>query len=300
MNRLYFRATALLAVCAVIAALASRVLAPLLPDPGQIAFSRYQAVDDDIWLIDLRTRVTVDVTHAQTSREIAPVWSPDGSRLAYVVSGLANQTRVVTQDFANGIHDEHVYRVLGGQLRPRWTNDGELIMAAEDRLFWRHSPQIGERVLAVLRAGGLAEDGASVGRAFSATSPTPDLRDVARSSAVIHDLAREIVSLWSPAWSLDERYLAVQTFIGKQIDLVVIDSACFDGACPRVAWRLTDTPAPDVEPAWSPDNAYVAFSCNDGENQEICIVGADGVGLQQITQTPPGVINRMPAWRPGG
>ncbi|MCC6617372.1 MAG: PD40 domain-containing protein [Anaerolineae bacterium] len=281
--------------------MAAYASAPLLPDLGQIAFSRYQPVEDDIWLIDLRTRITVDLTNLRDSREIAPAWSPDGRRLAYVVSGAPNQTRVVMQDLTGGATDERIYGVLSGQLRPRWTDDNDLILAPEDRLFWRHNELLNERVLAVLRSGGLAADGVRVSRTFAPVStPTPGLRDVARYSAINRDLAREIVSLWSPAWSQDERYLAIQSFIGRQIDLVVIDSACFDQACPRVAWRLTDTPTPEVEPAWSPDSAQIAFSCNDGENQEICIVNLNGGDITQITQTPPGVINRMPAWRPRG
>ena len=60
--------------------------------------------------------------------------------------------------------------------------------------------------------------------------------------------------------------------------------------------RLTDDPAVDVYPAWSPDGSRIAFtSTRDGHNN-IYVMNADGTGVTQLTTSTGSVGSQAPAW----
>ncbi len=47
--------------------------------------------------------------------------------------------------------------------------------------------------------------------------------------------------------------------------------------------RLTDDPATDVSPSWSPDGRMIAFTSDRDGDEEIYVINADGSGLRQLT-----------------
>lgn len=64
------------------------------------------------------------------------------------------------------------------------------------------------------------------------------------------------------------------------------------------AIRLTNDPAIDFQPAWSPDGQRIAFTSNRDGNNEIYVMNADGSDLTNLTQNPAN--DRDPAWSPDG
>jgi len=68
-----------------------------------------------------------------------------------------------------------------------------------------------------------------------------------------------------------------------------------DGSEPR---NLTQNPAKDVRPAWSPDGRRIAFVSRRDGNSEIYVMNADGSGLRNMTRTPSNDLD--PAWSPDG
>src|SRR2546429_533717 len=62
--------------------------------------------------------------------------------------------------------------------------------------------------------------------------------------------------------------------------------------------RLTNNPAIDVQPAWSPDRAKIAFASNRDGNFEIYVIGADGSHPTRLTNTAADDYD--PAWSPDG
>ncbi len=64
------------------------------------------------------------------------------------------------------------------------------------------------------------------------------------------------------------------------------------------AARLTNNPAVDVFPAWSPDRRKIAFTSNRNGNFEIYSMNADGSSPVRLTSN--GQINGGPAWSPDG
>lgn len=99
-----------------------------------------------------------------------------------------------------------------------------------------------------------------------------------------------------PAWSPDGQWLVYESYRGQNLDIYAMP---IDGSVPPQ--RLTDHPAPDFSPAWSPIDggrqiAYVSWQ--DG-NQDIYIFPLDNSEIVNLTNTP----NRneeYPAWSPDG
>ena len=66
-----------------------------------------------------------------------------------------------------------------------------------------------------------------------------------------------------------------------------------------VLTRLTNNPALDYNPAWSPDGTRIAFtSSRDGPGSDIYVIDADGSDVEQLTNNTTGDFG--PAWSPDG
>ncbi|MCI0662382.1 MAG: hypothetical protein L0220_15030, partial [Acidobacteria bacterium] len=62
--------------------------------------------------------------------------------------------------------------------------------------------------------------------------------------------------------------------------------------------RLTDDPAADWSPAWSPDGQTIAFMSDRDNNFEIYLMQPDGTNLRRLTDNPG--YDGFPAWSPDG
>jgi TolB protein len=62
--------------------------------------------------------------------------------------------------------------------------------------------------------------------------------------------------------------------------------------------NLTDDPAPDRSPVWSPDGRQIAFASRRGDNWDVYRMRADGSDLQRLTNDP--AYDGEPAWSPDG
>ena len=63
--------------------------------------------------------------------------------------------------------------------------------------------------------------------------------------------------------------------------------------------RLTQGPASDLNPAWSPDGTKIAFASSRKGNLGIYVMNADGSNPINLTQSPNGG-DWSPAWSPDG
>ena len=63
--------------------------------------------------------------------------------------------------------------------------------------------------------------------------------------------------------------------------------------------RLTNSPAVDTAPAWSPDGQQIAFASNRDGNFEIYVMDAEGTGVP-VNLTNNAAVDRDPAWSPDG
>ena len=88
--------------------------------------------------------------------------------------------------------------------------------------------------------------------------------------------------------------LAFVSLRGGDPDIYVMDD---DGS--NVV-QLTNHPAEDRDPAWSPDGRRIAFSSNRDGDFEIFVMNADGTDVVQVTHTDASGRDRLPKWSPDG
>lgn len=69
-------------------------------------------------------------------------------------------------------------------------------------------------------------------------------------------------------------------------------------AFPRTEVNLTQNPADDIHPAWSPDGQLLAFSSNRSGTYQIWLMEPDGSNPRQLTHDPSNA--RYPAWSGSG
>jgi Tol biopolymer transport system component len=92
--------------------------------------------------------------------------------------------------------------------------------------------------------------------------------------------------------SQDGRWLAFDSDLSGNQEIFKIPAAG------GTAERLTNHPADDFIPAWSPDGERIAFYSFRGGNRDIFVMGADGGSLEQVTSDP--THERVPDWSPDG
>ena len=105
-----------------------------------------------------------------------------------------------------------------------------------------------------------------------------------------------------PVWSPDGKRIAFKSDRDGHVnvhgwpthDIYVMDA---DGSNQQ---NLTNNPADDWDPSWSPDGRRIAFtSRRDGPfNIEVYVMDADGSNLQNLTNNPRD--DRNPSWSPYG
>jgi len=229
--------------------------------PGRLLFIK----DGDLWVYQNGSANPLGTGGTWSQ----PSWSPDGSSLAYVYRGTNFADIFVTDE-----RGESQRRLTNSQstilenndwnLRPTWSPDGTVIAFVSDRA----------SNLPVLWAMN-AEDGGA-----RRQLATPGLRED---------------SVDSMAWSPDGSRLAITLFNDpgpSQIALVPL------GTTRLQSQMLTDSTGGALDPAWSPDGAWLAYAGHDGANLEIHVVRPDGSGEQRLTQD--GFLARSPVWSPDG
>ena len=93
------------------------------PDRSRVAV----IIQPDLWVFDLATGNGTQITSRQRGRVRAPVWSPDGSQLAYVARRDSNFS--LYRKASNGENEEElVYEHLDGRITlTDWSLDGRFL-----------------------------------------------------------------------------------------------------------------------------------------------------------------------------
>jgi TolB protein len=101
----------------------------------------------------------------------------------------------------------------------------------------------------------------------------------------------------APTWSPDGRFLAYETYLGDNLEIVILPLAE-----PQEPILLSDHPAADYSPCWSPQGRTLAFVSTRSGQAEVWLADLDKAGEERFTnlsQTPLAV-EAHPLWSPDG
>jgi TolB protein len=225
--------------------------------------------------------INVDGTDLQPiATGLDPVWSPDGSQIAFARWEDPRGIWVVNAD---GTNEHRVFDWPRETRYPSWSPDGEQIVFVR-----QHRGRI--------EPTRVCFEGPK-GQVCRVQPPDPHYNlGVVRVGDG---------SFWEPLPSSSERSLApdwspvVDEVVYADVYGLFVQSA--DG---QTRYQLTANNR-DTTPAWSPDGEHVAFVRRQHDHWEIYVVDADGQNLRRLTDTPiksDGAAGSSvsPAWSPDG
>jgi len=102
------------------------------PDGKQVALSVGATPAEDIWIWDTERKYLIKLTFEKT-REMTPIWSPDGKRIAYWADTAGSSPNGVYSKAADGTGEaEKLVSAPDRQLHPfSWSSDGKTLLMQE-------------------------------------------------------------------------------------------------------------------------------------------------------------------------
>ena len=277
------------------------------PDGTQLLFTSNKEGKGDIYKIDIEPFAPTELYSVSGVDVQYPVYSPDGSRLAYmsvkddasgelhivdvatkrdkvlVTSELAEMSPrfspdgqwIVFQHRINGNAEICVIGVDGGEVRNLTNNPARDMHPA-----W--SPD-GSKIVFVSNREGNFD-------IFSIYTMNPD-------GSEQHRIYYTYAISMNPTWSPDGTQIV---FVNDKEDGRTGNFEIFaiEPETVNPERRLTFRRHYDVEPVFSPDGKRIAFTSNTDGNFEIYVMNSDGSGLLRITRNPGD--DSGPSWSPDG
>ncbi len=233
------------------------------PDGQQIAFQSNRDGNLEIYTMRADGSGLMRLT-TNSAVDGFPTWSRDGTRIAFTSERDGDQNVYVMN--ADGTGQTRLTDNAAPDAAPRWSPDGTQIAFTSFR--------DGGYDVYVMRADGSGQTRLTTDGAFDAD---PDWGPAAPS----------------PPPTTGERIVFTSTRDGsRSYDIYVMRP---DGS---EQTRLTDDPAEDLDPRWSPDGTRIAFSTSRDGDREIYVMNADGSAPTRLTNSlGPDLV---PAWSPDG
>ena len=260
------------------------------PDRQKITFMSFRdeherqgrvGITGDIWVMNPDGTNPINLTQSPERWDRSPSWSPDGKQIIFGSAGFFKG--VVRSDIwvmdADGGNRRNLTNDDAIDVNPDWSPDGKRIAFSSNR------------------AGDWKKDFEGRWEIFVMNSDGTNLTNLTNHPA------RDGGAAWSP----DGKQIAFSSNRDEDgekdpdanKDIYVMNA---DGTNPI---NLTNHPARDSGPAWSPDGKQIAFSSNregrhweldPSENWEVFVMNADGTNLINLTNHP--AWDSGPAWEP--
>ena len=250
--------------------------------------------DVEIFVADPDGTSVKQLTHNDHD-DVDPVWSPDGSRLAYTAT-LGEDRTVLFAIKADGTNDRKLTNNQANSTQPAWSPDGTMIA-------YTHNDGTHAEIH-IIKADG-TNDRKLTNNQANSTQPawSPDGTMIAYTHndgthAEIHiikadgtndrKLTNNQANSTQPAWSPDGTMIAYTRRDSADIEVYLVD---VDGTDNR---GLTDGGPHSFAPAWSPDGTQILFSQRLLWFTSILVAKfSDGTVVFNI-------LGAEPAWSPDG
>ncbi|MBZ5589866.1 MAG: serine/threonine-protein kinase [Acidobacteriia bacterium] len=238
----------------------------LSPDGKSVAFVASSAGNEDIFLLRVGGRNPTNLTADSPAADYAPAFSPDGESIAF------RSERAGGGIFVMGATGESVRRVTDFGFDPAWSSDGKQLVVDTEPVRDPTTRAAPSQLWVVPAAGG-------------------ERRLVAKGDAV------------GPRWSPHGQRIAFWglRWPGSQRDLF---SVAADGSQADHPVAVTDDPALDWSPEWSPDGRQLYFVSNRGGTMNLWRVPIDeasgrALGDPESLTVPSGWIGGLSFSRDG-
>ena len=254
--------------------------------PGLIAFTRQnRSQRDQIYVVDASGSAERPLT-AAVDDALEPVWSPDGSRIAFL--GHHDQLFVMNAD---GTHRRLVTRGAGlfrAADRPTWSPDGRKLVFAVDfgdvhALYIVNADGTGLRPLH--RARGTDPAWSPDGRVIAFSADVGGITLMRVADGRLRKLTDGFCDTF-PTWSPDGKRIAYNftpgpTCLSASSEIHVVAS---DGGGDR---SLTHPPNGlyDQSAAWSADGERIVFVRGDFAYGDLYVAEVDGGVVERLTRT---------------
>ena len=228
------------------------------PNQGEdLLFVSHADGDLDIYVTNTHTNVTSKLTDNDRD-DMHPVWSADGSKIAYASSqhGLY-EIYVMDPDGAN---KTRITENQGMDLNPQWAPDNQSLVYVSDRSgveqLYHYSFETNEEVaLTNSKEGAIgpkySRDGKYV--AYSERKGKKLLLKTVNTETGEVKLLVDDVSATAASWSPDSRKIAFSGRKKRRTNIYVVD--VYDSS----RQQLTDSRAIDAEPNWLPSGDAIIF-----------------------------------------
>ncbi len=213
---------------------------------------------------------------------VAPAWSPDGRRVAFVATETDGQSELYVAD-ADGRHRAPLTRTPGrDEVSASWSPDGRrLVIERDQRLFTIGADGRNERFLAAGTGPVWSPKGGRIAFVSDRTG-TNNLYIVGSNGRGLRRVTASGETESEPAWSPDGTRLAFVSLAGDVTDLYVV------GVDTRELVRLTQDASQEGSPVWSPKGDSIWFASDRSGGGPLWSIPARG-GLATPLGGPAGV-----------
>jgi len=218
---------------------------------------------------------------SSTYDDINPVWSPDGTKIAFMSfrNGLNYQIYVMNAD---GSGQVNISNDNANDTQPSWSPDGTKIAFASDR------DQAGFSSIYVMNVNGSNQTRVTLsGTGLLDEQPawSPDGTRLAFIST------RDSTVITWDEWYLGELLVKTKLLINKEVYVMNADGSS--------QVRLTNIMGNDDSPVWSPDGTKIAFRSDRDRNccdpsEQVWVMNADGSNQVNLSNNQFG--DHCPSW----